>query len=81
MPFGHRGGNHPVQDLSTGKVEITSQNHGFCIEIDSLDQENVEMTHVNLNDGTLEGIRLKIPPRLVSVPPGSVSGRTRKLSL
>ena len=59
MPFGHRGGNHPVQDLSTRKVEITSQNHGFCIDIDSLDKENVEMTHVNLNDGTLEGIRLK----------------------
>ena len=59
MPFGHRGGNHPVQDLSTRKVEITSQNHGFCIDIDSLDKEKVEMTHVNLNDGTLEGIRLK----------------------
>ena len=59
LPFGHRGGNHPVKDLATGKVEITSQNHGFCIDPDSLDPEKVEVTHINLNDGTLEGIKIK----------------------
>ena len=59
LPFGHRGGNHPVKDLATGKVEITSQNHGFCIDPDSLNPDKVEVTHINLNDGTLEGIKIK----------------------
>ena len=59
LPFGHRGGNHPVKDLATGKVEITSQNHGFCIDPDSLNPDKVEVTHINLNDGTLEGIKVK----------------------
>ena len=53
---GHRGGNHPVKDLTTGKVEITSQNHGFAVEIESLPSD-VEATHVSLFDGTNEGIR------------------------
>jgi len=57
LKFGHRGGNQPVKDLTTGHVEITSQNHGFTLNIDSLDQEDVELTHVNLNDGSLEGMR------------------------
>ncbi len=56
LKFGHRGGNQPVKDLTTGKVEITSQNHGFCVDPDSLPSE-VEVTHVNLNDGSLEGMR------------------------
>ena len=56
LKFGHRGGNQPVKDLTTGKVEITSQNHGFCVEPDSLPAE-VEVTHINLNDGSLEGMR------------------------
>jgi len=53
---GHRGGNHPVKDLTTGKVEITSQNHGFAVELESLPGD-VEATHVSLFDGTNEGIR------------------------
>jgi carbamoyl-phosphate synthase small subunit len=56
LKFGHRGGNQPVKDLTTGKVEITSQNHGFCVDPDSLPGE-VEVTHINLNDGSLEGMR------------------------
>jgi carbamoyl-phosphate synthase small subunit len=56
LKFGHRGGNQPVQDLATGKVEITSQNHGFCVDMDSLSHTNVKVTHVNLNDQTVEGL-------------------------
>ena len=56
LKFGHRGGNQPVQDLRTGKVAITSQNHGFAVDAGSLPSE-VEVTHVNLNDGTVEGMR------------------------
>lgn len=56
MKFGHRGGNQPVKDLRTGKVSITSQNHGFAIDPSSL-PGNVDVTHINLNDGTVEGIR------------------------
>jgi len=54
--FGHRGGNQPVKDLHTGRVEITSQNHGFCVDPDSL-PATVEVTHINLNDNSLEGMR------------------------
>jgi len=57
LKFGHRGTNQPVKDLATGRIEITSQNHGFCVELDSLDPEEVELTHINLNDGSLEGMR------------------------
>ena len=56
LKFGHRGANQPVKRLDTGQVEITSQNHGFCVDIDSL-PKTVEVTHINLNDQTLEGIR------------------------
>ncbi len=59
LKFGHRGANHPVKNLDTGAVEITSQNHGFCVDIDSLADKNVELTHINLNDNTLEGFRCK----------------------
>jgi carbamoyl-phosphate synthase small subunit len=61
MPRGHRGANHPVKDLQTGKVEITSQNHGFCVLPESLPAE-VEVTHQSLFDGTNEGFRLKDRP-------------------
>jgi carbamoyl-phosphate synthase small subunit len=61
MPLGHRGANHPVKDLETGKVEITSQNHGFRVEPESL-PDTVEVTHVSLFDGTNEGIKLKGRP-------------------
>ena len=56
LKFGHRGGNQPVQDLVSGRVDITSQNHGFAVDAASLPPE-VEVTHVNLNDGTVEGLR------------------------
>jgi carbamoyl-phosphate synthase small subunit len=59
LKFGHHGANHPVKNLLTGKIEITSQNHGFCVDIDSLKDKDVELTHLNLNDNTLEGIRCK----------------------
>lgn len=61
LKFGHRGGNQPVKDLRTGKVSITSQNHGFAVDADSL-PDDVEVTHINLNDGTVEGIRHKTHP-------------------
>ena len=61
LKFGHRGGNQPVKDLRTGKVSITSQNHGFAVDPDSLPPE-IEVTHVNLNDGTVEGMRHREHP-------------------
>jgi carbamoyl-phosphate synthase small subunit len=61
LKFGHRGANHPVKNLQTGQVAITSQNHGFSVEADSL-PKNAELTHVNLNDGTCEGFRLTDKP-------------------
>jgi len=57
LKFGHHGANHPVKDTRTGKVAITVQNHGFCVDLESLGQADVEVTHTNLNDGTLEGLR------------------------
>ena len=59
LKFGHRGANHPVKNLETGQIEITSQNHGFCVDMDSLKEKYIEMTHINLNDNTVEGIRSK----------------------
>ena len=56
LKFGHRGGNQPVKDLRTGRVHITSQNHGFAVDADSLPASEFEVTHVNLNDGTVEGM-------------------------
>jgi len=62
LKFGHHGANHPVKDLKTGKVSITVQNHGFCVDIDSLNKKDIEITHINLNDQTLEGMRHKKLP-------------------
>jgi len=62
LKFGHRGANQPVKDLTTGRVEITSQNHGFCVDLKTLDPDAIETTHVNLNDGTSEGLRHKRLP-------------------
>ena len=61
MHHGHRGINHPVKNLVTGKCEITSQNHGFGVSPDAIreNDDKVEITHLNLNDGTIEGIRIK----------------------
>ena len=61
LKFGHRGANHPVKELETGKVEITSQNHGFAVDADSLPPD-VKVTHVNLYDGTVEGLRHETKP-------------------
>ena len=57
LKFGHHGGNQPVKDLTTGKVEITTQNHGFAVDIASISDKEVELTHINLNDRTVEGMR------------------------
>ena len=57
LPFGHHGANHPVKDLATGKVEITAQNHGFAVGPESVTALGWEPTHLNLNDGTCEGLR------------------------
>jgi carbamoyl-phosphate synthase small subunit len=62
LKFGHRGANHPVLNQVTNKVEITSHNHGFAVDPDSLNQSEVELTHVNLNDQTLEGFRHRSEP-------------------
>ena len=60
MHHGHRGINHPVKNLVTGRSEITSQNHGFAVSADAIKQsKNIEITHMNLNDDTIEGIRIK----------------------
>jgi carbamoyl-phosphate synthase small subunit len=61
LPFGHRGGNHPVKDLVTGRVTITAQNHGYAVDAQGLDA-NAYVSHVNLNDQTVEGIALRTEP-------------------
>ena len=62
LKFGHHGGNQPVQDLETGAVLITAQNHGFAVDVDSISDKNVVLTHVNLNDRTCEGMEHKVLP-------------------
>jgi carbamoyl-phosphate synthase small subunit len=62
LKFGHRGGNQPVKNLRTGSIEITSHNHGFAVDPDSLREREIELTHYNLNDGTLEGLRHRSLP-------------------
>ncbi|MDO8524992.1 MAG: glutamine-hydrolyzing carbamoyl-phosphate synthase small subunit [Candidatus Omnitrophota bacterium] len=57
LKFGHHGANHPVKDMKTGSVAISVQNHGFAVDIDTLNKKDVELTHINLNDNTLEGMR------------------------
>ena len=59
LKYGHRGPNHPVKDLANGKVSITSQNHGYYVVADSVNPEIAEVSHINLNDDTVEGIRYK----------------------
>ncbi len=73
LPFGHHGGNHPVRNIATGAVEITSQNHNFCVADDSV--AGVEITHINLNDKTVEGIRsLEVPAFSVQYHPEAAPG-------
>ena len=62
LKFGHHGANHPVLNQQTGKVEITSQNHGFCVDPDSLRSSEIAITHINLNDRTVEGFRHRSEP-------------------
>lgn len=62
LKFGHRGANQPVKNLKTGRVEITSQNHGFSVDVPSMNDPDVELTHINLNDQTLEGFEHKKMP-------------------
>ncbi len=66
LKFGHRGGNHPVRNLKTGKIEITSQNHSYAVDNESIKNTNLEVTHINLLDGTIEGVSNK-SDRLFSV--------------
>ncbi len=62
LKFGHHGGNHPVQDLATKKVYVTSQNHNYMVRPESLDANEIEITHLSLNDGSLEGLKMKNKP-------------------
>lgn len=75
LKFGHHGGNHPVKDLKTGRISITVQNHGFCLDIDSLPKKEIEITHINLNDRTLEGMRhRRLPILSVQFHPEAAAG-------
>jgi len=75
LKFGHRGGNQPVKNLLSGRIEITSQNHGFAVDLDTLKRNDIEITHINLNDNTLEGFRhLKYPAFAVQYHPEASPG-------
>jgi carbamoyl-phosphate synthase small subunit len=75
LKFGHRGANQPVKDLKTGKIEITSQNHGYCVDMESLKSVPVRSTHLNLNDNTLEGLEhLELPLYSVQYHPEASPG-------
>jgi carbamoyl-phosphate synthase small subunit len=75
MKFGHRGSNHPVKDLSTGKIAITAQNHGYTVETSSLQNTRLAVTHIALNDGTVEGLKhLDYPAFTVQYHPEASPG-------
>jgi len=75
LKFGHHGANQPVKDLATGRVEITSQNHGFCVNMDALNNPDIEISHMNLNDNTVEGlVHKKLPIFSVQYHPEASPG-------
>ena len=75
LKFGHRGANQPVENLKSGRVEITSQNHGFAVDMETLNAGDVEITHINLNDNTLEGFKhRKLPILSVQYHPEASPG-------
>ena len=75
LKFGHRGGNHPVKNLETGKIEITSQNHSYAVNEKSLENTGLKVTHVNILDNTVEGIRDERSKMFsVQYPPESAPG-------
>ena len=75
LKFGHRGANQPVKNMRSGRIEITSQNHGFVVDLESIRGGDVEITHINLNDNTLEGFRhLKLPAFAVQYHPEASPG-------
>ncbi|REH77726.1 carbamoyl phosphate synthase small subunit [Staphylococcus felis] len=77
MKFGHRGANHPVKDLATGKIALTSQNHGYAIDATSVESTDLEITHIALNDGTVEGLKHKyLPAFSVQYHPEACPGPT-----
>jgi carbamoyl-phosphate synthase small subunit len=75
LKFGHRGANQPIQEVATGKVFITSENHGFAVDIESITEHPVRVTHINLNDKTIEGIEhTKLPIFSVQYHPEASPG-------
>jgi carbamoyl-phosphate synthase small subunit len=75
LPFGHRGFNHPVKDLRTGRIDFTSQNHGFAVDPESIPGTELEVTQIELNDGTVEGIRhTRLPAISVQYHPDAAAG-------
>ncbi|MCF8144439.1 MAG: glutamine-hydrolyzing carbamoyl-phosphate synthase small subunit [Deltaproteobacteria bacterium] len=75
LKFGHHGANQPVKELTTGRVEITAQNHGFCVDMDSLNDSDIEISHMNLNDNTVEGlVHKKLPLFSVQYHPEASPG-------
>lgn len=82
MKFGHRGFNHPVREIATGNIGFTSQNHGYAVSADSIDKDNLMITHVEVNDGTVEGLRhKKYPAFSVQFHPDATPGPHDEVSL
>ena len=82
LKFGHHGGNHPVLNLERKQVEITAQNHGFAVDPESLNLNDVNITHINLNDNTVEGLEHRSVPGIQrSISSGSVARAARFLLL